>query len=211
MWPNVAVSNFVKIWLEGTLCGQQIRTTFAYQLDDISGGAEPVNDVMDAFFTDAQWTALQTAFLDCVPSNYTLDHVTWQWFANPAVFAQIKRQVGDPGTDLVATIANTQATIVRRPIAALREGVGAIRVPFAALDANVVDGELTAGYKAKLDALAALMPDPIVCTTVGPVTYTFEPVVLQKNPTWWTAHEVFIAFAQPTSRILRRRTARQGI
>lgn len=211
MWPNIVLSSFVKIWLEGSLCGQQVRTTFAYETETIDGPAEAVNEVMDAFFTDAQWTNLQTLFLDCCPDNYTLDHVTWQYYANPSVYAQIKRQVGDPGTDLTAQIANTQATIVRRPIAALREGVGAIRIPLAPVATNVIDGELQAAYKVKLDALAAVMPDPIVFTTVGPTTYTLNPVVLTKTPTWYTPQNVFIAFAQPTSRVLRRRTARQGI
>lgn len=211
MWPDAGVGSFVRLLFEGSLCDQQIRTSFDYHLDNISGTPEAINIVMTGFFADSQWSALRGAFLECCPENYTLDNIRWQYYKNPAVYAAQRVPSGATGSQGEAYTANVQATIVRRPVTATRRGVGAIRVPMPVSTATVIDGVLVAGYKDTLQELANLMDDTIIHVGGGATTYHWNPTVLTKTDTWWSQNPVFSCFVEPTSRVLRRRTARLGI
>jgi hypothetical protein len=211
MWPDASEGAFVRLLFEGELCAQQIRTSFDYELDTIVGTPEPVDDVMTGFLSDVQFTDMKDAFLACCPTNYTLDRISWQWYKNPSVYARQFVLDGGAGGNLTAYTANVQATVVRRPIAAERLGVGAIRVPAAVNSANMEDGELKPAFKNLLTALAATMLSPIICTAGGASTYEFAPIVLTRTPSWFSINRVSQVFPQPTARVIRRRTARLGI
>lgn len=212
MWPDALATARLRLLFCGTMDGSQIRTTFNYQLSDISGTTKPIFDVVTAFFTDVQWTSLQAAFLAAVPSDYRLDYITWQWSQNNITYLQQRRQVNLVGSLDPAYTANIQTTIVRRPQQATREGVGAIRLPAPANTFTTANGELTQGYKSIVQALADLMDDPIVCVVDGTGTFTFTPGTYRRtSPTFASFTPTFATFIQPEARIIRRRTARLGI
>lgn len=210
-WPVVEANDFMRLTIEGTLCGQQLRTTFAYNLKTVTGTPDPTDQVVGAFLADTQWQDIQGNFIEVVPSNYTLDAIAWQWFSGTTVYVKQRQAVGVAGNDVSATTANVQASITRRPIIADRLGVGGIRVPIAPVADNVVNGELLQVFKDKLQLLADAMKQNIVCTVGGGSTNTFEPIVLHKEGPTYTKSVVFDCEVMPTSRVLRRRTARLGI
>lgn len=210
-WPDASAGMMSRFLFEGTLMGQQIRTSFDYRLDSISGTPEPINQVITGFLADTQFTSLRTAFLACVPSDYSLDTISWQIYKNPVVYARQRVLQGLLGGNTPAFVANTQATIVRRPLLGTRYGVGAIRVPMPMDSTNADQGELTQDAKDLLQALADLMDDTIIHIAGGATTYHWDPVVIRKATPFPGFTDVFATFVQPNARVLRRRTARLGI
>jgi hypothetical protein len=212
MWPNVALTDLLRFVYEGTLLGQQIRTTWAYRVTSLTGPAATLVDALEAFRTDPQTVALKNAFLDCVPSNYTLNNVAYQWHHADSWYSRMEFEIDEVGANGVALTPNIQAGITRRGVLARRQGVGGIRIPVASEAAQITGGLVTNATLLKLRDLASLMDDKIFANTIAGTSMTFTPVIIRQTgtPEVYT-NEVAETFAQETVRVMRRRTVGLGI
>jgi len=212
MWPDAIATARMRLVFAGTMDGQQVRTTFNYQLSKVTGTTKPINVLVDAFFLDAQWTALMAAWKAATPSDYKHDYTTWQWSQGGDTFLQQRKTVNVNGALDPAQTANLQATIVRRGQLAERRGVGGIRVPANNGVGMVVNGELTQTYKNFLQPLADLMDDIIIVTVDGTGSFEFTPgTYYRTGPGTYSFSATFATFIQPELRVIRRRTSRLGI
>lgn len=198
----------VLMTINGVLAGQRTMNTFWWRVTAITGSP----DETVAF--PALWALLGSAgfidkYLACVPTNWTGAGVWMQSIYNLRQ-RKIVIPFDDGGTGVSeANTANVQGSITRVGDIARRDAVGGIRIPIPTNALATTNGLLTVAQKGAMDEFAAELP--IVRTTVTPaVTYT--PMVgapEAANPANW--FKVVAAFAQPETRVIRRRTVGRGI
>lgn len=208
---GINAGDILDVTIHGTLFGQQIKTKFYYECLVTSTQNDPVT----ACTTFAgSWKAGAVSpflsFLAVCPPEYNADVVSCQ-LIKPVRYRAGINAVSLPGTNASATTSTNQsAVITRAAIFSGRPYVGSIHIPGLA-GANMLDGNLTAAFKILCGTVASKMLNIFTDLTDGttearPVLYHYRKPPAPALP----ASALFTAFAQPTARVMRRRTIGVG-
>lgn len=193
--------------INGRLCGQRTMNTFWWRVTALTGTVPEVT-AFTALHAELNSEFLPK-YLACVPENWTAEGIWYQ-----AIFNLRQRKVVIPYSPIGtfaddAFTANVQGSITRVGDIARRDAVGGVRIPIGTTSTSTEDGLLSAALKANFDTFATAMKS-IQVTATPSVSYT--PMVaapLSTDPSKWYA--IQDAFAQPTTRVIRRRTVGRGI
>lgn len=200
-----AVNQIYRVILRGTLCSQQLQTTFDYRINQLTvphDVSEVYSDIA-AVITEAG--GLVEKFLDCVPSNYTCVDAFIQCIYPTRVRGGVVI-VNLPGERAASDASNISANVQRFGELAARRAVGGVRVPVSTDPADIAIGFVTAGQFTALNALGTAMTVAINGPDTGAV---LQPVIYNRSfiPNYST---VTGASAKNTVRTMHRRTVGLG-
>jgi len=205
--PVANVNDKLLISFRGTVYGQRIINTFAYNLS----GVAPFTSWTDLI------TSLNTAligagrlrqkFLACSITSYTLDTIRYQvLFPTRYVavdFPQVA-QIGTLGSD--AFTANTAVTITRRGQTANRQNISSLHIVGANDSALADQGVLKAAYKTPLGVLGLEL---LTAYLLDAGATQLDPIIFHRtSPSLVTG--ITQTLTQDTLRVMRRRTVRVG-
>lgn len=205
------VDDVIEVKILGKVFNQQIVTTFAYRITNASVNANTI-DACASFA--GQWKAGAVspflAFLACCSPEYNADQVTCQKIA-PTRWRPGVNDVNLPGTNANPTTSPNQSAVITRGGAMSgRKNIGNIHIP-AVSQANLLDGEVTAGYLALMQTCATRMLN-VFYDTVDGGTQAF-PVMINRvwNPVtekyvYGGTTDLYFTRPQTTARVMRRRT-----
>jgi len=194
----------------GRLAGQTIMNTFWYRLTNV-GAFSNLLLLYDAI--NARWAAaggMQEALLNAYPENLVyLD--TWVQRVAPIRIMKNVYPVIEGGNQVAATTANIQASIEKRGELAIKQAIGANRIPISADAVNAVDGLIPAGaLKTALGGLAEEIKVEITGVEMG--TANLRPIIYQPlNNPGFLNYEIVRTTVMETVRVIRRRTVGLGI
>jgi len=210
-WPNIVQADYLLLTYEYTLASQRMLSTFGYRISTLTGGTVPFDSFATAWANDADFVSLRDAIIDVLPSNVTIERYGIQRIGANRL-AKYYANADLDGTNVAATATNVAGVITRRSFAGTRVGVGSVHFPIPSDDTNIVDGQLTAGLIAKLDAVAAWGPSLMSIALGGGVNAVLSPVTFGKDQagTLFTS-PIDQALTQETARVMRRRTVGLGI
>lgn len=191
----------------GRLCGQRTLNTFWYQVASVPGGTSTHDAFIGLHATMGLAGGVRPAFRACTPSNYLLDQVWYQVITPVRLRKDVFAVTVNGLFDDVAHAPNLQASITRGSELASKEHIGGIRIPIGTTSQSSSEGFITSALKIKLDALALTMTQNIINAS-GPAA-TFRPLIGAAGD--GAARICEVAFAQDTTRVLRRRTVGLGI
>lgn len=204
----VAVNDVISVIQVGNMFDQRILSTYAYQVFNLAGGAVTTSDLATALNTQlsAPGELLQLVRNAC-PSDYNHVETWYQRIAPTRVVRDVFTGTG-VGTNGAANVSNVAAVVERRGDLANRKNISCLHVPMADIAANVVAGYVTAAMTSKLVAIGAKLITSYNLT-VGAATVVLVPCIYNKgsvpNCSYITRY-----YAQPTSRVMRRRTVGVG-
>lgn len=204
-------ADIVQIKVNGTLFGQQIITSFHYQVVIPSTQSDTVTACT---ILAGSWSAGAVspflAFMACCSPQYECDTITAQRIA-PIRYRAGRTVMGLPGTNANDTTTTNQAAVVTKATTLSgRAEVGSWHIPGLA-QANIVDGSLSVAFKVLASTFASKTLNTFTDLVDGtlvikPVLYHYrKPPLLPVAPL-----QLFTAFVQPTARVMRRRTVGVG-
>jgi len=210
--PAAAVNQVYRVTFNGFLHNQRTMTTFYYKLLDLPGAGGNHDDASNDLNTRIATAGdLQSLYRACCPSNWTLDSL-WIQLIYPTRVRKIVYNKNLAGTGANAsTVTNVSASITRTGVLAARNQVGGIRVPISPADCAA--GLLTTTPFANLGALSVKMK----ALYGAAADWWWSPGFMSKVPGQQPNEripaftEMYAAFPQETSRVVRRRTVGLGI
>lgn len=204
--PLLNVGDTVMVSHVGSLCGQRTINTFYYRVAATAPAADMNAALLSFHAALGVSPELRFRFLGATPNNYTLTQA-WYQVIHPLRYRKVVVGVNQGGQFLDnAATANVQASITRASELAGRTHIGGVRIPCGTTTASTDNGIITGPLKAKLDDLAIAMALTVI-TTVAPVC-TFAPLIGLSADGF--QREMAFAFAQDTTRVIRRRTVGLG-
>lgn len=203
--PN---NSIVNVQMFGSLNAQTIITLFQYQNINPSDPNDEYTVPLNKLYTELTAAGkLFDAYLDVMPSNYTLDFIRMQ-----PVYPQRIRFIdsvrNDPGANAAAaSTSNLAASIERFGVVGGRRAVGRIQLPIP--DGKYTGGNITNG------GYIGIMVDLITQMVAKPVTntpsITWNPVIHNlANPQPLTV-DVTGGILKESVRTMHRRTVGLGI
>jgi len=209
---QASVNQVYQVTFNGLLHNQRTMTTFYYKLLDIGAGGGTHQDASDNLNASISVAAdLQSKYRACCPTNWTLDTV-WIQLILPVRIRKVVYAKNLAGTGAnSSTVTNVSGSITRAGEGAARNQVGGIRVPISPADCAA--GLITTTPYGNLNALAAQMK----VLYGAAADWWWKPGFISKvldqdgNPTIKAFTDIYAAFAQETSRVVRRRTVGLGI
>lgn len=205
MAEAAAVGQIYRTQLRGRLNGQRIISTLDYRLEVI-----PAPTVVTAVYTFMNGlhvvpTALKDKYLQCTPTNYLLDEITYQCI-NPVRIVSQAFPVNQFGLAGQADTSNVSQSIEKRGEKAKRFAVGGMRPPVGTQPSNFAAGVLSNGQKIVLQALADELTNQL---GDGATTLTLRPIVFNRS---FIPNYTYIikCLAKDTVRVMRRRTVGIG-
>lgn len=195
----------------GSLCGQRTMTQFTWQVKEVPG-AQTVQDVYTqlraALFAAG---GLVPKMLPCLPDNWTMFQ-SWQQCVWPVRYVKkVTAESATGSSGIESSVPNVQAAVIRECELAGRPFVSTLKIPISPLDAGVNDGFIGGALDVALQAFALQNISTIGTTGTSPVLW---PVIYHGptvTPTPTNATRIVSAFAQQTTRVIRRRTVGLGI
>lgn len=205
----INVGDTVAVTLRGSLLTSQIMSTFWYRctvgMPGLTLQADYDSIILElraAGVGAGDW--IETAYLQSLPSNYTLDYLRVQVIA-PVRNAYAESLINSPGAVAhVNSVSNLAGVITKRTIFAGRKFVGSLHLPISQSfhsGGEVSGAGLTAmaAIRGKVQAILSIPGGgsflPIIYHRVGAPNYT----------------DISSAETQETVRVMRRRTLRIGI
>lgn len=207
-----AINQVYLVTVNGLLHGQRTMSSFYYQLFGIPAGAPTVEQAYDDLNT--QMSVAADVFADyraIAPTNWTFTE-SWVQCVRPQRYRKkvyVKNQAGlGPNA---SSVTNVSVSITREGELASRNRLGGIRIPLSPLD--VTAGIVNAGPLAAANALATDLLTGYGAPGQFQWTPGFLSTILQNPPLLPTFEFTpnFAVFAQPTARVVRRRTVGVGI
>jgi len=205
MAVDLHVNDIVLVTFEGKLDGQQILSGFHYRVSQ-TDGSFPMFEELDEFIGRIRApNKLFQLYQNIITDNL----VDLQVYAQ--VIYPIRYRYTNAGEDTqtgaqdsICYPANVQASITRAAERAGRRYVSHLALPSIPIGA-VENSLLTAGFLEDMNLLAVEMTKSVVLPTgavLDPVIFhpKFDPVY----------SNIMLAFPQPTSRVMRRRTVGLG-
>lgn len=204
---GLAVGDVVALTYEGTYDGQQIRYALHYRVAVAGSSTTPELDLdaMAANFSNPATNTMTGLLQGLHVSNFNFDAVLAQrvWPVRTIgmrVLSSFPGTIAQPGLPV-----NTAAVITKRTLTPGRMGLGSLHLS-GQDSTNVSFSEWTS-----LTLYTAFAAQLIASRTIPAVTMTVEPGLFNPTfpPTFFS--RLFDAPAQPTLRVMRRRTVRVGI
>lgn len=206
MWPNTAVGDRYLVSFVGVLAGQRIMSTYWYRVQEL-GAVVTVEECMDALNDRLAAGDLVPTYLACVPTNYVLAEI-WIQRIRPSRLLKGVYTYTQNGTNGTANTANVSGVITRRGLPGTRSAISSLHLPMADIAANSVAGILTENMQDFLNAHAAEVEMRIV-TQAGPLI-VWDPII-DNGDGAQSYTPIATAFAEDTTRVMRRRTVRYGV
>jgi hypothetical protein len=190
------------------MAAQTLINTAHFKITNVGGGAT-VQSVAPLIAQQLKETSAWGIALRAVlPPEYTWDAL-WVQRVAPIRVAKYELLIGVIGGDAEhANTANSAQVILRRGDLANRHNQGSVHLLYPNLDAGTVDGELSAGRIAALEALAGFyatgfaLPDT---SQIAPVLFPGGTLDVTK------AVPISATSVNPRVRTMRRRTVGLGI
>lgn len=208
---SVAANDIILATFEGTCVGQRIMLTHTYRVASITAPPFDERTVCENIaerMSAGGANIIEGPLLNAMPSNYTLTgiHVQKIW---PVRFRRFSLPLAAAGAIANAALsANVSTCLSMHSDEAGRSQVANKHVgPLATAVGWYTGGELTAGYKAVLDALGAALLSDI--TAAG--WYNIVPTIFHRGdvvPKW---NDIVGLVREDTVRVMRRRTVGLGI
>ena len=200
----IAVGDRFLLQFSGTLLGQHILSTWCLGL---SIKASPDYESLGAIInTDlGGMDTLLTRYLAAAPSNYTLSEVWFQRIYSSRLY-KLKYTNGGVGGTAAARVSNVAQTIERRGAIANKRNISSLHIPLAVDTTTVALGELTSAQLILANAVASASFGQVVTTTGD----TLDFVINNDSAALGGFSVIVQAFAQTTTRVMRRRTLRVG-
>ena len=204
---GLPVNSIIEGTLVGELHSQTIMSVFHYKVFTPSSTTLVTDEIAD--FLDA-WTiggggSFYSDYLACLPENYIASFATAQAI-HPTRYIRTRINKTGAGLRPEARQANLQASITTQTILAGRPYVGGKRLPISSDDSD--GGVITGSLKTALDNFTV---DMLVNVTVAIGGGVYEPCIYHRPPSTLAASPITRAFAQTSTRVLRRRTVGLGI
>lgn len=207
---SVASNDIFLATLDGSANGQRIMLTATYRIVSITSppfDEKSVSEDMAARLGAGGADVLETAYLNCMPSNYTLNKISVQkiW---PVRYRRYEEVSGNAGNIANVALSSNVATVLsfHSEMAGRSQVANKHIGPLATAVGWYTGGELTAGYKAVLGALRNAML--LNVTAAG--WYTAAPTIYHPGdvvPKW---NDITNGQVLDTVRVMRRRTVGLG-
>jgi hypothetical protein len=198
-------NSICELSFEGLLDGQQTISTFHYRVNDATSVTDGAA-VLAEFISATRVAGKLFPSYQAICSDQLTNLQIWAQLVYPVRFRYTTD--GTPSEsgaqDLLAFPPNVQASITRAAEKAGRKYVSHLSVPSVPITA-IESGMLSVAYMDDMQPLVAAITEPYVLA--GGVTFT--PVIYHRNqnPSF---DDLVLAFVQPTSRVIRRRTVGLG-
>lgn len=208
----LAVDDIFLVTTVGECADQTILNTFYYRIDELGVAPLPTDLQAQSILADALFGVadiLKSAFLDCLPQNYTLNDV-WVQKVFPARYRKTVESQAAEGTILADALATNLAAVVSRfGIEANRHNIGGVHIgPVPTGTDYQIDGQITGTYKSKLITLGGAMLEEV--DLLGSNKIKWVPTLFAATGTPVHA-DIMTTVAQNTLRVMRRRTVGLGI
>lgn len=201
----VTAGDVLQVTLVGDAMGQQILNTFHYGVASVTGTPS-----QSAFAIEVT-TKLQVAgelvdkFLGCMAPEYTLDFM-WVQFTLDTRYQKSVFSIGSVGTSPQhASTANLAGVITRRGPVANKRNLGSLHLMYPNKDTGMTAGIVSAAQLLAMNLLAAKVILTYNLATLGSIT----PILIH-GTSKLNAVPITSAFAQDTTRTMRRRTVGIG-
>jgi hypothetical protein len=209
------VGDLVAMRVVGSAFNQFVINTFNYRVTVASANANTLTAcavLAEDWLTDA--TAPWLSLRPLMSPQYAADFLGVQKIS-PTRWREVKTTMGLAGTNANDTTSVNQAATITRVCEESGRGfVGSLHLG-ALAGANMVDGNVTAGYKTLMNALATTLSANISSPTDG--NLVLEPVIIHRakdveDDHWYItgATKIFTAFSQVSARTMRSRTVKGG-
>lgn len=204
----IPVGGVIEATIIGKLLGQTTMSVYHYvvtQASNIATVPDETNVFLDEFF-DAAAGAVPASYLACVPSEWQATSVTAQAIY-PVRYVRSRTAWADFGQKNTTTTPNLQQCLTLFTELSGRSQVGSKKLPLATTDClagNLIAGQLTALQAHGNSILAPVAP------TVGNGVY--NACIYHRSPNANPRfNRITNTYAQPQSRVMRRRTVGLGI
>lgn len=204
----VEPDNTIKVTFRGRCFGQQIIMDLSYVCTVGPAAVSTEQELLNiADAVQVAPTDIRTAYLACLPPEYTLDEIRAQvLFPQRSAYSSYFPIAGTAGTNAnSATVSNDAAAITRRTAAAGRSQISTLKIG-PAPDAVSTAGVLTNGYRTLLATLATRTLSLVTTVSTG----QYRPIILSApvfapSPRFLSSFRIGIF-----SRVNRRRTVGLG-
>lgn len=203
---NLSVGDKVLVTVVGSVCGQRTLNTFLYRVSALTGTPDQAT-ALTAFHSSLLGAGqLIPKFLAAVPTNWFHSYM-WYQVILPGRFRKLIVPMSGHGTfGSVANTGNVQGSITRAGELATRAYIGGVRICIGT-DSDATDnGQLTVGQFTALNDLASAMKLNVI--TSGTVATYIPQVGVPRSGS--VTHDLYDAFPQYTTRVIRRRTVGVG-
>lgn len=210
MWPELNVNDIIRMTFRGTLCGQTILSGFDYYVK-ANNSTATLDDLQTVWFDKDQVIDIKNAYVAATPDNFTLNQGWIKCIVDAIPYRRYVQPYGVTGTSETAAQANVAGVITRQGIFATRKGNGSLHVPISSDSTVIANGLVTTAQLALLNVLALTMREEMTFN-FGGNDLTVAPCILTRvGLDIYQITELEYAFAQQTSRVMRRRTVGLGI
>jgi len=204
----ISVNDIIAVSFFGRISGQRMINTLHYRANDTSALA--TSTLMNNVITEVRAGGgggdfLESAFLNCIGQNYTLQEIRAQKITTVrAKFESQARAV--PGNVAVDCDApNIAGVITKRGALAGRKYIGSLHMP-GVPNGYYLEGDISGTYSTVLNSLATVLLGTIVAGT--PAVNYFPVIYNRGSATPWT--ELSSLLVQTSLRTMRRRTVGLG-
>jgi len=207
---SVAIGDVFLLTLEGDCNDQKIMLTHTYEVTALTGSTDEgvVSEDLAERVSTAGADILETPYLNCMASNYTLlgIHAQKIWperYRRYTLPRSVAGNIANP-----ALTSNVNAVISLHTTLAGRSQVSNKHVgPAPATAGWFTSGEITVGYKAVLDVLRTAL-----LNAVGAAGwYTMTPCIFHRADVIPKSDYLSAGSVMNTVRVMRRRTVGVGI
>lgn len=204
----IPVGTVIEIVQRGDLIGQTCLTTYHYAVNIASSTPSGVTELQN--FIAQHWNVgpgtISDSFVACLPDNYLLNSTSAQ-----AIFPVRARRVpvdmNHAGLRATAQQANVQGSVTTVTDLAGRQHIGGKRLPITPNDS--INGSISPALLVNMNVYANNCTQPLV-VAIGGAEYV--PVIFHRSPAIVPRFTLISdAFAQTSTRVLRRRTVGLGI
>lgn len=204
---DIADHSILLLTFEGKLFGQQVMTNLCYRLDndppgEITGAKARLDDLLATVIGVG---GLYTKWLNAISRSVKSCEAYGQIISPVRYAYRDALDAADEG--LIASDAlapNYSAVVVRSGVLADRHNNSVLKLPGVPSN-GIIDGVVQAGYGVALDEFAQAS---IEALPFGFGTQAFPVAFNRATPA--NSRDLDLAYAQPTARVMRRRTVGVG-
>jgi hypothetical protein len=213
----ISAQSVCSVTMKSDLFNQQVMNVFHYMLDLPGGTLADGGSFLDSFNARLVAAGFNDSYTDCLPAQCVTITQDLQWI-NPDRFVKKTYDVNPAGSFGNTTISNIAGILMLRGDIAGKSSIGVKHLPGLG-GTNVVDGKISAAYKAQLTAFGtlALAPVTVGARTMTPIIFGLPfPAYVNKKGKAIPAKPLTKRFVtqftvEDTSRVMRRRTVGLGI